>query len=155
MSEVEGYELAPELKRKSLETIQWLINRVHSGQLTEEQFNTGVDTLFMAVSGLVQEPARTPLGEAKFVDIITACQSEIQNIYPVVKRVLYNHKSGMFKMFRWQAGDAFVDCTTCLSGQEPTTKRIDYKDPSAARDALDKVADSNSLKVFGYQEIGR
>lgn len=180
MSEVpEGYDLGQELRRKSFEALQYLISRVHSGVLTEEQFNTGVDTLFMAVSGLVPEPItpnesvaailaspnfsseeaerhrkgfRAP-GEPKFIDVITECQNEIQNIYPVLRVNLFSKADGMFKSFRWQAGDSHVDCTTCKAGEDPTINRLSFDDSAKAKSAFMRLTESGTLRKFGYLEL--
>lgn len=174
MSEVpEGYDLGEELRRKSFETLQYLLSRVHGGILTEEQFNTGVDVLFMAVSGLVPEP-QTPnesikaLIDAgklnpeemakfrtgpKFIDVITECQKEIQHIYPVMKTNLFSKADGMFKTFRWQAGDSHVDCTTCKAGEDPTINRLSFEGSSQAKAAFMRLTESGTLRKFGYLEL--
>jgi len=172
MSEVpDGFDLGQELRRKSFEALQYLISRQRDGQLTEEQFNTGVDVLFMAVSGLVpEEPAsktlrdlpwdapgapevRKAIGASpRFIDVITACQNEIEHVYPVQRTVLFD-KKGVFKSFRWQAGDAFVDCTTCMHGQSPTTNRIKCADSSSARAKFEQLQSSDALQKFGFEVL--
>src|SRR3569832_1870617 len=42
-----------ELDRKAFETIDWLITSYDKGKLTEPQFHSGLNALFMATSGLV------------------------------------------------------------------------------------------------------
>ncbi|MDY7537550.1 hypothetical protein RGU72_04695 [Undibacterium sp. 5I1] len=68
--------LREELDRKSLETAQWLLNSFQNHSITAEQFSTGLDTLFMAVSGLVDE---------ELIDLITACDQYTKNLNNVVK----------------------------------------------------------------------
>lgn len=162
-------DIGEELRAKSFDTLNYLIQSVHNAKITEEQFNTGVDALFMAVSGLVKEP-QTPSEEStlkaamigrdvkpvppKFIDIITQCQNEIENVYPVVKRILFNHADGSFKVFQWQAGDSFVVCTTCVKGGSTATKsRLDFDTPVKAKTALDRVASADALLKFGYVEV--
>lgn len=65
MAELEGYEVSSELNRKTYDTISWLIRGLEGGRLTKAQFSTGIDTLFMAVSGLV---------DGEFIHIITEAQ---------------------------------------------------------------------------------
>lgn len=155
-------DIGEELRAKSLDTLNYLIQAVHNCKITEEQFNTGVDVLFMAVSGLVKEPqepsslaalaGRTPV--PRFIDIITSCQNEIEHVYPVLKRILFNFLDGSFKVFQWQAGDAFVTCTTCVKGASEATKsRIDFDNPVKAKSALDRVASADALMKFGYVEV--
>lgn len=180
MSEVpEGFDLGQELRRKSFEALQYLISRTHSAQLTEEQFNTGVDVLFMAVSGLVPEPvtakeamvailasptfsseeatkhrySMSATQGPRFIDVITACQNEIEHVYPVQRTLLYSKEKGIFKAFRWQAGDSFVDCTTCITGSDPATNRIKCADPVTAKAKFDELQSSDTLQKFGFKVL--
>lgn len=162
-------DIGQELRAKSFDALSYLINSVHQCKITEEQFNTGVDVLFMAVSGLVPEQKPASAEELvkaamigrdvskpgpRFIDIITDCQKEIANAYPVVKRVLFNHADGSFKVFQWQAGDSFVTCTTCVKGGSTATKsRLDFDSPLKAKTALDRVASPDALLKFGYVEV--
>lgn len=168
MSEVEEnpYELGPELRRKSFEALHTLIRNVHSAVITEEQFSVGVDALFTAVSGLVPEPkvpekVQLPASvkelppAQRFIDLITACGDEIVHVNPIVKRVLFAPKHGIFKVFRWQAGQAFVDCTTCISGQSPAVKRLPFDTAALAQQALSKLADPGVMGKLGYVEISK
>lgn len=160
-------DIGQELRAKSFDALSYLINSVHQCKITEEQFNTGVDVLFMAVSGLVPEQqadaptinsATGKLVSAppapRFIDVITDCQKEIENAYPVVKRVLFNHADGSFKVFQWQAGDSFVSCTTCVKGAPTATKsRLEFDSPLKAKTALDRVSSPDALLKFGYVEV--
>lgn len=47
--------LQEEVNRKALETVAYLTMALHHGKITPEQFSTGIDTLFMALSGLVTD----------------------------------------------------------------------------------------------------
>ena len=47
--------LQDEVNRKALESLSYLITALHHKKITPEQFSTGVDVLFMAVSGLVTD----------------------------------------------------------------------------------------------------
>jgi hypothetical protein len=55
-----------ELSRKVHETLEWLLVGVERGRITKEQCSFGLDTLFMAVSGLVDKD---------FIKIITEAQA--------------------------------------------------------------------------------
>lgn len=166
MSEVP--DLADELRVKSFDALNHLIQSVHSAKITEEQFNTGVDTLFMAVSGLVQEQtkpafafkgvdgvAKTIGPEPKFIDIISQCSDMIEHIYPIQKRVLFNGNTGAFKVFQWQAGDSFVSCLTCVKAEDfkVTRNRLEFPDAQHAKKAFDTLTASGALKKFGYVEV--
>lgn len=166
MSEVP--ELADELRVKSFDALNHLIQSVHNAKITEEQFSTGVDALFMAVSGLVQEPAPgtpklnvdtgklvSPPPGPKFIDIVTECSNMIEHVYPIQKRVLFNGQTGSFKVFQWQAGDSFVSCLTCVRSEkfEITRSRLDFPEPARAKKAFDNLTANDTLRKFGYVEV--
>lgn len=62
--------LQDEVNRKALESMSYLITALHHKKITPEQFSTGVDVLFMAVSGLVTD--------RDFIHIITEAQATIE-----------------------------------------------------------------------------
>lgn len=47
--------LQEEIDRKAIDTLTWLTLAVSQEKITPQQFSTGVDVLFMAVSGLVHD----------------------------------------------------------------------------------------------------
>lgn len=47
--------LQDEVNRKAFETLSWLTLSVTNGKITPAQYSTGIDSLFMAVSGLVTD----------------------------------------------------------------------------------------------------
>lgn len=60
--------LQDEVNRKALDTLAWLVTSVHHGKISADQFSTGVDALFMAVSGLVTDRDFIHLiGEAQYI----------------------------------------------------------------------------------------
>lgn len=61
--------LQDEVNRKALESMSYLITALHHKKITPDQFSTGVDVLFMAVSGLVTD--------RDFIHIITEAQAAI------------------------------------------------------------------------------
>ena len=69
--------LKEELDRKVFETIEYLVSAVRKGRMTQAQVSASLDTLFMAVSGLVG---------SDFIDIITEAQSYVGTDKSVVKR---------------------------------------------------------------------
>lgn len=48
-------DLQSEVNRKAFDTLSWLTLAVTDKRITPDQFSTGVDALFMAVSGLVSD----------------------------------------------------------------------------------------------------
>lgn len=61
--------LQDEVNRKAFDALSYLTTAVHHGKITPDQFSTGVDVLFLAVSGLVTDP--------DFIHIISEAQSLI------------------------------------------------------------------------------
>jgi len=51
--------LREELDRKAFQTLDWLFTSLDNGKLTAAQFSTGLDALFMATSGLVDDEIAT------------------------------------------------------------------------------------------------
>jgi hypothetical protein len=61
--------LQDEVNRKAIETMSYLVTALHHRKINADQFSTGVDVLFMAVSGLVTDK--------DFIHIITEAQALI------------------------------------------------------------------------------
>ena len=57
--------LLEEINRKSFETLEFLVLRYQRGQIDKQEFQFGLDILFMAVSGLVSN---------EFFELITEAQ---------------------------------------------------------------------------------
>lgn len=53
--------LQDEINRKAMDTLTWLALSLQRGSITPEQYSTGVDALWMAVSGLVSDPDFVPI----------------------------------------------------------------------------------------------
>jgi hypothetical protein len=56
-----------ELDRKTIETLEYLISKRETGEITQDQICTGLDVLFMNVNGLVDDD---------FINLITAADTE-------------------------------------------------------------------------------
>lgn len=59
--------LQDEVNRKAFTTMEWLFSALNSGNMTARQFSTGVNALFMATSGLVDDGMMALMGEASAV----------------------------------------------------------------------------------------
>jgi hypothetical protein len=60
--------LQDEVNRKAVDTLIWLGMSLHHGKISVDQFSTGVDALFMAVSGLVTDKDWLQMiGEAQYI----------------------------------------------------------------------------------------
>lgn len=58
-----------ELDRKAIDAIEYLILKRRSGEISNEAYSVGLDTLFMTVSGIVSED---------FIHIITEAGNEVK-----------------------------------------------------------------------------
>lgn len=65
-----------ELDRKTLDTLEYLITKREAKEITREQISTGLDVLFMNVSGLVSED---------FIELITAADEEYCKLKPAAR----------------------------------------------------------------------
>lgn len=141
-------DLQQEVNRKAFDTMSFLINACAHGKITEDQFSTGVDTLSMALNGLVTE---LPNG-ISFISMITACDAEIKAGYPTVKRVFFKRGTTDFKVFEWQAGDDFIKVKFMeLAGLH--IKQVVYKTPKLAYDALKGMNAGGTLTKLGFEEL--
>jgi hypothetical protein len=95
---LEEYSTKVVLNRKAFETIEWLFTSLNKGRLTQDQFSTGVDALFMAVSGLVDQD---------FISMITEAQTACAVDKPIVKKIFYNAEGSKYDHMRltWVVGE--------------------------------------------------
>lgn len=130
-------ELKQELDRKVMDTIRWLFSKAHDGSITDEQFSTGIDTLFMSVSGLVSPD---------FMPLIDAASDECANIKPCMRAVMMNWPEGIIAL-EWFAGscDVRVSRTNMDDGETVACART-METPAMARNLFQKTRDSLSAK---------
>lgn len=141
--------LPDELYRKTFETIHYLVNSVRIGRMTEEQFSTGIDTLFMAVCGVCPDFE----GRPKFLDVITACKDEATRVYPTIKRAFYSERSRSFKVFTWQAGDDYITVNLTTSTGQLDTRVVKFNNAAEARDKLAAMATPATMAKLGFKEV--
>ena len=87
--------LKDELDRKVFETIEYLTGAAHKGRMTKAQVSASLDTLFMTVSGLVDND---------FINIITEAQTVVGGDKSVVKRHFALPSSGIIQTVSWVPG---------------------------------------------------
>lgn len=58
-----------ELNRKSIDAVEYLVKKHVGGEISDEAYSVALDTLFIAVSGIVRED---------FIDLITAAGDEVK-----------------------------------------------------------------------------
>lgn len=94
--------LKDELDRKVFETIEYLTGAAHKGRMTKAQVSASLDTLFMAVSGLVDND---------FIDIITEAQNVVGGDKSVVKRHFVLPDRNIIQTVAWIPGtEKFTTC---------------------------------------------
>ena len=128
-----------ELDRKTFETLEWLFSAVQRGKLTQDQFSTGVDTLFMAVSGLLGQD---------FIDLITAAQKECTGA-PALKRVFV--KGNEILVVEWTVGTTRVTVGKRVDGLATGGQIKDCDSTLDAKNAFEALCRVVSNK--GYQEL--
>lgn len=99
--------LREELDRKVMDTLEWLVLGRQRGRLTELQFSAGIDTLFMAVSGLVGE---------EFIHMITEAQSLAGANKVVLKRHFKAPTGDKIMSFAWTPGEDSIYITDRVVG---------------------------------------
>jgi hypothetical protein len=117
--------LREELDRKVFETIEYLIAGVKKGRMTKDQASASLDTLFMAVSGLVDND---------FINIITEAQNFVGGGQSVVKKHFYNPADGEILTLSWSPGQSKI--TTCRRTEGLATGGS-IKDYDSVADAAD------------------
>lgn len=132
--------LREELDRKVWETISWLITGVTQGRLTEEQFSTGLDALFMAVSGLVDE---------EFIHTVTDAQTECAGVRPEVRRHFAMHDHTV--TLSWVVGEDRVAILKKRGGFPIGGSDKECDDAAAAKAWLADFA--TKLELKGYMEL--
>lgn len=115
---------AEELHRKSMDTLMWLVKSMNEGQLTDNEYSLGIDTLFMAVSGLVNE---------EFIDLITEAEKLCAKHKQIVKR-LFTHpdKNEIFRV-TWRVGSTEVITVRLMNGvaEQAKIKSFDSAEEAA------------------------
>lgn len=131
--------LKEELDRKSFATVEWLYSSLERGRITPSQFSTGLDALFMAVSGLTNDGV---------IDLITAGSGAASKEVAKIRRVLLKGDSTM--VLTWVAGSELFEATSYRSGVKRGTQTTPLESPAKAKLALDSAA--QHLLARGYME---
>lgn len=129
-----------ELDRKTFETLEWLFGAVRRGNLTQDQFSTGVDTLFMAVSGLLGKD---------FIDLITAAQAECSDTKPVMKRAFV--RGNNILVVEWTVGSTRVTVGKRVNGLAAGGQIKDYDSVLDAKNAFEHLCHVVTNK--GFEEL--
>jgi hypothetical protein len=131
-----------EVNRKAFATMEWLFASHQRGDMDARQFNTGVDSLFMATSGLVDE---------EMMGLMHAAGQLVDSSLPIVKRHFF--KSGKVLTLLWGSGQSTWTATETFSDPDTGGKtRIKTESSAeAAKEKLDQMA--LMLLMRGYEEL--
>lgn len=134
--------LKEELDRKVADTLDWLVRGVEGGKLTKEQASTGLDTLFMAVSGLV---------DGEFIHIITSAQDYVAGASSIVKKHFHAPASDETVTFTWMTGEDRVMTRKRVGSAvvSEVVKRFD--DAKEAAGFMDRL--SEQMEKKGWVEL--
>jgi hypothetical protein len=129
--------LQEEIDRKAFETLEWLTYSLDQGRLTPEQFSTGVDVLFMTVSGLLRND---------FIGLVTEAQKLCPS-EPLVLKRCFSDGAALMKV-EWTVGSDKVSMGRPFGGKSAV------KEFDTAREAKTWFeAIGGSLAAKGYKEI--
>jgi len=123
--------LREELDRKVFETIDFLVGAASRGRMTREQVAASLDTLFMAVAGLV---------DRDFVNIITAAQQTVGLLrQPTAKRYFALPDTDTVRVVSWVPGFARLTFCKYESGHATDSEVREFDSASAAAQAFERV----------------
>jgi len=120
-----------ELDRKTFETIEWLAVSHDLGKITDGQFNTGVDAVFMSVAGLVNY---------SIMEIVSAASRSIDRHDLKVRR--HFARLGVVVTLEWAAGEGNYRWVTRASNDSILEDKVKTFDtPAMALEKMNKAAD--------------
>lgn len=125
-----------ELDRKTGDTLDWLIQRHKTGQISNEAMSVASDALFMAVSGLTHD---------QLVEVITSIGSYLPTSKPAKQARIFTGAGGSMTV-TWTPGE---DCVWFYAPDGRKTCK-QCEDPAAARVLLSRTHEA--LEKRGYTE---
>lgn len=127
----ERWSLRHELNRKVFETVEWLVVGLDKARFTPEQFSMGMNTLFMAVSGIADED---------FISIVTESQKECEDVRPHIKRSFHAPDEAEINSIRWNVGSDRIVTFRLSFGLAHGGIVKDFDTAKEARAFVDKFA---------------
>lgn len=128
--------LQEEVDRKAFETLEWLTHAVSEGRMTAHQFSTGIDVLFMTVSGLLRKD---------FIELVSEAQALCPDTKLELKRVFWS-PAGLLRV-TWTVGEEKV----LIGAPSAAPRYMNFDTAREARDFFNGVGERLAPK--GYQEI--
>ena len=140
----EDYSIADELSRKTFDALNFLVLGVQHGRLTEDQFSTGVDALFMVTSGLVDE---------SFTKLISEAQKLCPKGKSEVRRIFFKEEAGEMKHVRasWIPGEDVIVVARLIGGTAYKGSKSEYDTAKQAQEALGMLG--SKLEAKGWVEL--
>ena len=132
--------LKEEIDRKSMEAALWLYESVTAGKITAAQFSTGLDALFMAVSGLANQDV---------FELITEGSEQAAQAEDRQRRVFI--KGDSLVQITWKAGNTFIKLEMWAAGVARPERVMDFASPAIAFKQFNKLADATLAN--GFTEI--
>lgn len=132
--------LRDELDRKTFETVEWLVVSLKNKSISEAQFKTAIDAVFMAVAGLASRD---------FVDLVTSVSMAEKYTPAQLRRVLV--KGTTATRFVWAYGDLKVTCDKLEEGRPVKELHFEGDTPAQCIAWIDDMADR--LKKAGWAEL--
>jgi hypothetical protein len=131
-------DLKEELNRKVMESVSWLMSSVQSGQITDFQFSTGIDALFMAVAGLVGKD---------FVEIVTEAQKLSPDGQNVQRRYFYDATTTDTVRVVWRPGSDHITRCAIAGGSVYEELVTEFANPTEAHSALLNYKESGLVEM--------
>jgi hypothetical protein len=128
--------LREELDRKSSEAMEWLIGSCEKGLISEAQFSTGVDVLWLALAGLVKK---------EFVELVTQATELALDADKRVSKTLVNATGSTLLVVRWTPGQANVEIIT--ADKSKTVTADPHQVLATVKGLLDRFT------AAGYKEV--
>ena len=131
--------LQDELNRKAFQSMEWLTNAFDKGKVSEAQFSTGVDVLFMATSGLV---------DGEILTLVTQASTLARQVPEQVRRHFI--MDGTIISLTWRVDDAMVTIVKRQNGLR-NEQVLETATPAQARDRVQTLA--QRLLARGFEEV--
>lgn len=132
--------LREELDRKAFEAIDWLATSFDQGKLTNAQYAAGLEALFMAVSGLVDED---------IVDLISTASGIAGASLSLEKRHFV--KGNVLVSLTWAGGQEEFHVVIVEDGIAKISKQRQFNTAKEARAGFNGHAEK--LLAMGYNEL--
>jgi hypothetical protein len=129
-----------EIERKAWQTLEWLSESFHKGRLTEQQFSTGYDALFMAVSGLVDDGG--------FLEAVSEAGNLANSSKYVTKRHFHHVEKDEIVTFCWHPGEDNVTLIRRINGVAVNGKNAIHKDAKDAAAFMQSIGDRMTASVW-------